>query len=90
MIDDINISSNRGNPAICKKCGKKIRYLAVRGVQEGGVYPMYFCKGCSKSKLEVGEEKLKYMKEEFERLCNLNKKGKEDYLNKVKILTNLK
>ena len=90
MIDDITISSNRGNPAICKKCGKKIKYLSIRGVQEGGAYPLYFCKKCSESKLEIGNKKLKYMKKEFERLCKMNKEGKEDYLNRIKIIWNLK
>ena len=89
MIDEITISGQRGNLAICKGCRKKIKYLKVRGVQKAEPYNSYYCKKCAKGQLETGEDKIRDMKKEFKRISEMNVGEKEDYLQRIKLLKQL-
>lgn len=89
MIDEITIASNRGHPAVCKGCAKDIKQLEVRGVQKNATFNSYFCMKCAKLQLETANDKIIEMKEEFERLDKMNKKEREDYLQRVRLLKKL-
>lgn len=89
MIDEVTIASNRGAPATCKNCKKRIRGLTVRGLQETKNYNNYVCEKCLIKELDTAISRVEENKKEYERLSKMDKKERMEYLNRLKILKKL-
>lgn len=89
MIDEVKISSNRGQEATCRGCNKKIERFAIRGIQRSHPFNNYFCEECSELQLRIGVKNIKDTKKEFDRFKNMSREERIDYLYKLRVISKL-
>lgn len=89
MIDKITISPNRGQPARCRKCQKKIAPLEVRGMTYGTPYNGYLCSKCTREQLSVAPEQIRMLEKEYQGFADMSKEERKTHLIKVRILNKL-
>ena len=88
MIDYIEISPS--GRAMCQECHNKINKFEIRGGSQFNNRQRVICEKCLKEELGNMDNKILELKKEANKMINMTKEEKEDFLLRKKVIKSLK